>query len=382
MTRAAAVAEEFERRFGGEGRPRVFRAPGRVNLIGEHTDYNEGFVMPAATDLAAFAAVAAADDRRVSVVSLDINEEFSFDLDDADAERRGEWGDYVQGVALALEAGGFRLRGARLVVSSEVTMGSGLSSSAALEVASARALLGAAGLEAEPLAVARLCQRAENEFVGVRSGIMDQYAACFGREGHALLLDCRSLESRALPVPEGVRIVVCNTMVKHSLAGGEYNRRRADCEEAARLLGVRALRDVGAEEFARRADELPERLRRRARHVITENARVGEAAAALTASDLGAFGRAMNESHFSLRDDYEVSCAELDLMAELGRRRPGVHGARMMGGGFGGCTVNLVEEGAVEGFFGEVPAAYERETGLKPALYVCRASEGASEVTL
>ena len=375
------MAEEFARRFGG-GRPRVFRAPGRVNLIGEHTDYNEGFVMPAATDLAAFAAVAPSEGRRVSVVSLDINEEFSFDLDDAGAKRRGQWGDYVQGVALSLEAGGFSLRGAQIVLSSEVPMGSGLSSSAALEVASARALLAAAGLEADPLAVARLCQRAENEFVGVRSGIMDQYAACFGQEGHALLLDCRSLESRALPVPEGVRIVVCNTMVKHSLAGGEYNLRRADCEEAARLLGVRALRDVEPGEFARRADELPERLRRRARHVITENARVAEAAAALTASDLGAFGRAMNESHFSLRDDYEVSCAELDLMAELGRGRPGVYGARMMGGGFGGCTVNLVEEGAVEGFFREVPAAYERETGLKPALYVCRASEGASEVTL
>ncbi|HEV2862167.1 MAG TPA: galactokinase [Pyrinomonadaceae bacterium] len=379
MTRATAVAGEFGRRFGG--RPRVFRAPGRVNLIGEHTDYNEGFVMPAATDLAAWAAVAPQEGREVRVVSLDLDDEYAFSLDDAGAGRRGQWTDYVQGVALALEAGGFRLRGARLMVSSDVPIGSGLSSSAALEVSSARALLAAAEQDADPLTVARLCQRAENEFVGVRSGIMDQYASCFGREGRALLLDCRSLESEALPLPGGVTIVVCNTMVKHSLAGGEYNLRRADCEEAARLLGVRSLRDVTAEDFARRADELPERLRRRARHVVTENARVGEAAAALKSSDLGAFGRAMNESHFSLRDDYEVSCKELDLMADLGRARPGVYGARMMGGGFGGCTINLVEESAVEGFLGDVPVAYERETGLKPAVYLCRASEGAGEVT-
>lgn len=378
MTSATAVAGEFGRRFGG--RPRVFRAPGRVNLIGEHTDYNEGFVMPAAIDLAAWAAVAPQEGREVRVVSLDLDEEFAFSLDD-EAGRRGQWTDYVEGVARALEAGGFRLRGARLLVSSDVPIGSGLSSSAALEVSSARALLAAAEAEADPLTVARLCQRAENEFVGVRSGIMDQYASCFGREGSALLLDCRSLESEALPLPDGVTIVVCNTMVKHSLAGGEYNLRRADCEEAARLLGVRALRDVTAEEFARRADELPERLRRRARHVITENARVGEAAAALTSSDLAAFGRAMNESHSSLRDDYEVSCKELDLMADLGRARPGVYGARMMGGGFGGCTINLVEESAVEGFLREVPEAYERGTGLKPAVYLCRASEGAGEVT-
>ncbi|HLM58481.1 MAG TPA: galactokinase [Pyrinomonadaceae bacterium] len=379
MTSATAVAGEFGRRFGG--RPRVFRAPGRVNLIGEHTDYNEGFVMPAATDLATWAAVAPQEGREVRVVSLELDEEFAFSLDDTGAGRRGQWTDYVQGVARSLEAGGFRLRGARLLVSSDVPIGSGLSSSAALEVSSARALLAAAEAEADPLTVARLCQRAENEFVGVRSGIMDQYASCFGREGHALLLDCRSLESEALPLPGGVAIVVCNTMVKHSLAGGEYNLRRADCEEAARLLGVRALRDVTAEGFARRAAELPERLRRRARHVVTENARVGGAAAALKSSDLGAFGRAMNESHFSLRDDYEVSCKELDLMADLGRARPGVYGARMMGGGFGGCTINLVEEPAVESFLAEVPQAYERETGLKPAVYLCRASEGAGEVT-
>ena len=373
------LREDFRARF--DARPRVFRAPGRVNLIGEHTDYNEGFVMPAATQFAARVAAAPREGRVVTVFSREVGEGFEFDLDDEDARPRSSWTDYVQGVAVVFRRAGFRLAGARLLVESDVPMGAGMSSSAALEVSAALALLGVAGESAPPLEVVRLCREAENEFVGARVGVMDQFASCFGRAGHALLLDCRTLEAEALPIPSQARLVVCNTMVRHSLAGGEYNERRADCEEAARRLGVRALRDVGTEELAARALELPERLRRRARHVVTENARALEAAGALRAGDLETFGRLMDESHLSLRDDYEVSVAELDMMVELARRVPGVYGARMMGGGFGGCTINLVHETAVEHVLAEVARGYERETGVRPDTYVCRAADGAGEVS-
>lgn len=377
--RGDRLRDEFRAVYGAE--PRVFRAPGRVNLIGEHTDYNEGFVMPAATEFATFVAAAADEGRTVAVLSRELGERFEFDLDDEDARPRSAWTDYVQGVALMLRRAGYRLSGARLMIESDVPIGSGMSSSAALEVSTALALLAVAGESAERLEVVRLCQRAENEFVGARVGVMDQFASCFGRDGHALLLDCRTLEARPLPVPDEARLVVCNTMVQHKLAGGEYNERRADCEEAARRLGVAALRDVGAEEFDGRAGRLPERLLKRARHVVTENARVQQAASALVAADLDTFGRLMNESHRSLRDDYEVSVRELDLMAELARRVPGVYGARMMGGGFGGCTINLVGERAVERVLAEVARGYEAETGIRPDLYVCRAADGAGEVT-
>ncbi len=377
-SKAAKLRAEFRARFGAE--PRIFRAPGRVNLIGEHTDYNDGFVMPAAIDFACFAAVAPRSDGRAQVYSRNLDEAWEFDLNDASARPRRQWPDYVQGVAVVLAKEGLRLGGANLFVDSDVPIGAGLSSSAALEVSVACALLANSGLRLEPLRVAQLCQRAENEFTGMRCGIMDQFTACFGERGNALMLDCRTLAYQRLPIPPGVVLVVANTMVKHELAAGEYNRRREDCEAGARSFGVAALRDVTEDEFARRAQELPERIRMRCRHVISENARVERAAEALLRHDCEEFGRLMDASHRSLRDDYEVSCSELDLMVELARQVPGVYGARMTGGGFGGCTVNLVREEAVAQLRETLAAKYREAAAISPDVYVCHPTQGAGEM--
>src|SRR5687768_1310388 len=357
---------------------RVFRAPGRVNLIGEHTDYNDGFVMPAALNFSTWATVAPRDDRKVSVFSENFAEQLEFDLDDSGAAADGHWSDYVRGVAFMLERAGHHLRGATLSIRSEVPIGSGLSSSAAIEVATARALLENSGLNLDPVELAKLCQRAENEFVGMRCGIMDQFISCCGQKGKALLLDCRSLSYELLPLPEDARLVICNTMVRHELATGEYNARRAECEAGVSHFAgirpeVRALRDVTEADLDRYGKDLPEVIRRRCRHVITENARVLEAGAALEKGDLNSFGQLMNKSHESLRDDFEVSCAELDLMVELARPLAGVYGARMTGGGFGGCTIYLVKADNVEEFRRVVAHGYEEATGLVPEIYVCSA---------
>jgi galactokinase len=365
---------------------RTFRAPGRVNLIGEHTDYNEGFVMPAAIGFATIVTVTPRDDRTVSVFSTNFSERIEFDLDDRKLKPRRHWSDYVLGVAVTLELAGHRLKGATLTVNGGVPIGSGLSSSAAIEVATALALLENSGLSLDRVELARICQRAENEFVGTRCGIMDQFISCCGQQGKALLLDCRSLEYKLLPIPERVRLVICNTMVRHALATGQYNKRRADCEKGVNHFArsrpdVRALRDVTEAELEAARKDLPEVIYRRCRHVITENARVLEAASALEQGDLDRFGRLMNESHRSLRDDYEVSCTELDLMVELARRVPGVIGARMTGGGFGGCTINLVNAENVELFKRQVADGYRAETGLAPEIYVCSPAAGAGETT-
>ena len=264
-------------------------------------------------------------------------------------------------------------------------IGSGLSSSAAIEVATCYALLNNSALHVEPVEIAKLCQRAENEFVGMRCGIMDQFVSCCGQVGKALMLDCRSLEYKLVPLPQDARLVICNTMVKHALAAGEYNTRRAECEAGVRhfaqsLPNVRALRDVTEADLKRYGNDLSEVIHRRCRHVITENARVLEAAKALNRGDLDAFGRLMNESHRSLRDDYEVSCKELDAMVDLAQKVPGVYGARMTGGGFGGCTVNLVNVEKVEEFKQTVAHGYSEATGLATEIYVCSAAEGAEEV--
>jgi galactokinase len=277
------------------------------------------------------------------------------------------------------------LRGANLLISGEVSIGSGLSSSAAIEVASAFALLENSELPVDRVELAKLCRRAENEFVGARVGIMDQFISCCGHAGKALMLDCRSLNYRLLPIPADVSLVICNTMVKHDLASSEYNTRRAECEEGVRLLSrrmpqVRALRDVRVEDLARSSDVLPPTIYRRCRHVVTENARVLDAAAALEKEDLKTFGRLMAESHISLKNDYEVSSPELDLMVELAGQVGGVHGARMTGGGFGGSTVNLVDNRSVESFRRSVADAYEKATGLLPQILVSAAAEGAGEV--
>ena len=364
---------------------RLFRAPGRVNLIGEHTDYNDGFVMPVALDFSTFAKVVPREDRRLQVYSDNFGEEVEVDLDDQQLAARGHWSDYPIGVAVVLERAGYRLRGARLEIRGDVPIGSGLSSSAAIEVATACALTANSDLQVDKRELARLCRQAENEFVGAHVGIMDQFISLFGEAQKALLLDCRSLEFRLLPLPDNVRLIICNTMVKHELASSAYNERREQCEAGVKHLArflphVKALRDVSIEQLEQYRAVLSEVVYRRCRHVITENARVLSASDALERSDLHQFGKLMAESHQSLRDDYEVSSDELDLMVELAKTVEGVYGARMTGGGFGGSTINLVAEEHAEEFQETVAHEYLRITKLKPEIYVCSAANGAEEV--
>ena len=338
--------------------------------------------MPAAINLSAYTSATPREDRKLKIRSSNFEDDVEIDLDDATLKARSHWSDYPVGVAVTLERAGYRLRGADLEINSEVPMGSGLSSSAAVEVSTACALAANSGLDIDRQELALLCQRAENEFVGARVGIMDQFVALFGEERKALMLDCRSLDYKLLPVPENVRLVVCNTMVKHELASNEYNERRAQCEEGVKHLArflphVEALRDVRLEDLEHYGRDLPEVIYRRCLHVISENARVLAAAEALEQHDLQRFGQLMVESHVSLRDDYEVSSRELNLMVELAVRAEGVYGARMTGGGFGGCTVNLVDAEHVNRFQRRIADGYEQITSWKPEIYVCEASKGA-----
>ena len=356
-----------------------------MNLIGEHTDYNDGFVMPVALNFSTWATVAPLDDRSLQIYSENFAEEIEVSLDDQTLASRGHWSDYPIGVAVMLERSGRRLLGARLSLRGDVPIGSGLSSSASVEVATACALVANSGIEIDTLDLALLCQRAENEFVGAHVGIMDQFVSFFGRARKALLLDCRSLEFRLLPLPDNVRLLICNTMVKHALASSAYNERRAQCEAGVKYLArflphVKALRDVTLEQLEQYREGLDEVVYRRCRHVISENARVLAAGEALEQGDLVRFGELMADSHRSLRDDYEVSCDELDLMVELAQPVEGVYGARMTGGGFGGCTVNLVRAEAVAQFRERVSEEYEQATKIKPEIYVGIASNGAEEV--
>jgi galactokinase len=375
------ITTAFRREFHAD--PEIFSAPGRVNLIGEHTDYNQGFVLPSAIGFYVRIAISPRPDSKLVVRSTEFQQNFAFDLATLPPTKLGFWCDYVVGVALMLVQAGHPLKGANLLVHGEVPMGAGLSSSAALEVASALALL-SLGSEQLPLQqVAKLCQRAENEFVGARVGIMDQFISCFGREGHAVLLDCRSLEFQLVPVPENVRLVICNTKVKHELSSGEYNRRREECEAAVKILsqtypGVCSLRDVSREQLAGVADTMPPVLYKRALHVITENGRVIEAAARFRAGDLQQVGELMRGSHRSLRDDYEVSCRELDLMVEAAESLAGYYGGRMTGGGFGGCTVNLVDQAKAHEFAKQVAERYRGTTGVSPDIFICSPANGAA----
>jgi galactokinase len=389
MADLRALRAEFIERFAAS--PCVYRAPGRVNLIGEHTDYNAGFVMPAAIQFYTTVAIAPRTDRQLRVRSTNFAETVVAPVPGPGScaparDRAVHWMDYVLGVARALGQQGIALPGADLLIHGEVPLGSGLSSSAALEVALALALSAQAGAPLAPLALAEVCQRAENEYVGTRCGIMDQFASAHGRAGHALSLDCRSLDYELLPLDErGVRLVVCNTMVRHQLAGGEYNRRREECELGVRSLArwapdLHSLRDVSPAVLRSHEAALDPLIHRRCRHVVTENARVLSAAAALRTADLVRFGKLMRESHQSLRDDYEVSCGELDLMVRLAEQGDGVYGARMTGGGFGGCTVNLVRTGAVPQFTASIAERYQQLTGLRPEIFVCEPADGAGMV--
>jgi galactokinase len=377
-----SLKAEFQRYFSRE--PQIFRAPGRVNLIGEHTDYNEGFVMPAAIDFYTWVALAPRSDSKVSVRSDSFAETISFDLGDRLAARHN-WSDYVLGVIDQIRRAGRTIKGADMLIQGEVPMGAGLSSSAAIEVATALAVLSANHQPLERMQLALLCQRAENEFVGMRCGIMDQFISCNGRRDHALLLDCRSMEFKLLPLPQETRMVICNSMVKHQHASGEYNQRRAACEEGVRILkqnlpSIRSLRDLTPADLEQHRDKLPEMVYRRCRHVVTENDRVERAATRLEQNDLNGFGELMARSHISLRDDYEVSCRELDILVELANQQVGIYGARMTGGGFGGCTINLVEASRADDFRAEMTAAYQGATGLKPQIYISSAADGAAQV--
>jgi galactokinase len=376
---ARDLAVEFAYRFGRV--PTVSRAPGRVNLIGEHTDYNDGFVMPAALEFATLAAASPRPDRRLRVYSMIMDETREFELDSPPAAAAGDWADYILGVALMLEKSERRLSGTDLVVWTDVPLGAGLSSSAALEVSCAHALLTAAGLPFEPIETAKICQRAENDFVGMRCGVMDQYISCRGVAGHALLIDCRSLASRNVAIAPNLRILVANSMVRHQHAGGEYNARREACEEGVRLLSrslgpIKALRDVTADQLEANRSKLPDLIYRRCRHIVTENARVLEAERALEAGDFVACGQAMNRSHVSMRDDFEITCPEVDTLVGLAQTLEGVYGSRMTGGGFGGCTVSLVEASAIERATRMMIDGYRVATGLETEIFACAPSDG------
>ncbi len=381
MTERDELTAAFRRHFDGE--PRFFRAPGRVNLIGEHTDYNDGFVMPAAIEYEARTAAAARSDNRIRFFAFDLDESAEFDLD-APTPARHHWSDYAFGTALTLKQAGHAITGADIVMSSSVPFGSGLSSSAAFEVSVGYTLLALSGIEIDTVELAKLCQRAENDYVGMRCGIMDQFISANGTRDHALMIDCRSLETRAVPIDSRARIVVANSMVHHTHAGGEYNKRRASCEEGVAELApaiggtITALRDITPEMLKAHRHLLSEETWRRCRHVIAENARVLDAAVALEKGDLEACGALMNASHVSMRDDYEISCKEIDILVDIAQAQPGVYGSRMTGGGFGGCTVSLVAADKVDAFIATVAAEYEAATGLKPAIFSCSPMAGVS----
>ena len=378
-----AVDRAFRDRYGEPPTLRV-RAPGRVNLIGEHTDYNDGFVLPLAIERAAWIALRARGDRRVMLRSVELEGEADIDLDTLDpAAPRGTdpaWSEYVKGTAWALQQAGHRLRGWEGVLASDVPIGAGLSSSAALELATARAFAAVSGLAWDPAAMARLGQRAENAWVGMNCGIMDQMISAVGREGHAVLIDCRDLATTPVPLPAGTAVVILDTGTRRGLVDSEYNERRQRCEEAAAHFGIPALRDLDPDTLSARAGELDAVTFRRARHVVTENARTLAAAAAMRKGDAATLGRLMDESHASLRDDFEVSSPALDAMVEIARGQGGCLGARMTGAGFGGCAVALVSAGAAESFAAAVAPEYRERTGHEPQVYVTGASGGAEVV--
>jgi len=375
-------ADTFRRVF--ERPPEIeTRAPGRVNLIGEHTDYNDGFVLPADIDRAIWIYAAARDDRLVRAHSLDFGQTTVFNTAKIERDDNAIWVNYIQGVIHEYQKRGDTIRGMDLLLSGNVPMGSGLSSSAALEVATAETCRILTGLEIDPVSMALLCQAAERNFIGVQCGIMDQFVSTLGRENTALFLDCRDLSYELVPLKMQARIVICDSRKQRSLQTSEYNKRRAECEGAARALdailgNVKALRDVSPEQLEEHKDRMPELWYRRARHVVTENQRVLSAVGFLKAGDIRQFGRLMYDSHASLRDGYEVSCPELDILVELAAAQQGTIGARMTGAGFGGCTVNLVSSEAVAEFQATVGEKYQAKTSLKPMIYVCSPSNGVT----
>jgi galactokinase len=381
--------EQFRQLYGSAESIRVFRAPGRVNLIGEHTDYNLGFVLPVALQLATYVAGAPSADGKLRIYSEARKSMGEWTIPAiAQIHPSGDWTDYPIGVARELIRAGIAVEPANLLIRSTVPEGSGLSSSAALEVASALAFLNRRPML--PLELARLCQRAEHHFAGIPSGIMDQYVALFGHKHSAVELDCRSLEYRLVPLPQGITFVAVNTMIKHALAGSAYQERVRECAQAVEEINVRqisagypqvkSLRDVTAAMLDNLPDSLPPVIARRARHVVTENARVARFVDACRRNDVQAMGTLMLESHRSLQQDYEVSCAELDFLVETASGIEGVFGARMTGGGFGGCAVAMVRNETFDKFLTEISRAYSQKFGKVPEVYRCEPSGGAGEM--
>jgi galactokinase len=377
------VAANFSQRFGTT--PRVFSAPGRVNLIGEHTDYNDGFVLPVAIEGRTYVAASPRSDTRVRAHSEEMGGAFEFDLRQPGVPRRGLWHDYVEGTARTLSERGLVNLGADLFIASTVPRGAGLSSSAALEIAVGFALATLNGIEPDRLDLALAAQSAEHRYVGTLCGIMDQYISAKAQVDHALLIDCRSLTARAIPVVLGERrFVVCDTRTRHDLAASEYNRRREECEQGVALLArqlpaVTALRDVSVEGLELHASTLPDVIHRRCRHVVSENARTLDAAAALERGDFAEMGRLMSASHASLRDDYEVSCRELDLAVATALAIPGVLGSRMTGGGFGGSTVTLVESRSLQKLMEALRTRLSAELGAEPNVFSTTCGTGVYE---
>ena len=381
MIELGSVVEKFRDVFGSTDGLVVGRAPGRVNLIGEHTDYNEGFVLPMAIERDVVLVGRAVRGGTVRAFSMDFDQTGEFRLDELRRTDDVPWLNYPKGVAKFLQEGGVEVPGFEVIICGDVPIGGGLSSSAAFEVAAAAFMLTLAGRQMAPVELAKLARRAENEFVGVQCGIMDQFISTLAREGSALFLDCRDLSYSHVPLDPSARIVVCDTRVQRSLDVSAYNRRRAECEKAVAILneklgGKKALRDVSVEELEDCRDLLPEVLFNRVHHVVHENNRVLTAVEALRKGEISRFGILLYESHYSLKKRYEVSCRELDILVELAAGTKGTIGARMTGAGFGGCTVNLVEADAVPDFCKTVSEGYRGKTGIEAAIYACQPSEG------
>lgn len=375
-----ALLEAHRQRFGG--RDRLFAAPARVNLIGEHTDYTGGLVMPMAIGFHTLAAISPREDGLAVFTSDNYGEEVSYEIASLRAAPRGHWSDYPAGVLWSLQQEGIAFGGFNMSLTGDVPLGAGLSSSASVEVATAMALLAHAGVELPLEKVATVCRRAENEYVGAKSGIMDQFIVAGGVEHRAMMLDCRSLGFELLPLPEQIRVVICNSMVKHSVATGGYGDRRDEVEAGQAVLrceckGVELLRDATVADLEACRDRMTPESYARCRHIITENGRVMEAREALLAGDMERFGVLMVKAHASMRDDFAASCDEVDDLVEIAMRQPGCFGARITGGGFGGCTVNVVREEVAEQFVDAVRRAYEEKRGIKADCFVCAPSDGA-----
>lgn len=374
-TREHAITE-FKRHFG-DPPAFVVRAPGRVNLIGEHTDYNDGFVLPLAIDRAVWIALRPASTKQVVLHALDLNQSAEFSLKNIKHENQ-EWVEYVKGTAWALQQAGYLLAGWEGLITSSIPIGAGLSSSAALELAAARAFAAVSGYPWDAVKMARIGQQAERDWVGVNCGIMDQMISALGRAGHALLMDCRSLKTNLVPLPPDMAVVVLDTATRRGLVDSAYNIRRQQCNVAARFFGVPALRDVSRDEFDAKAAALDPVVFRRARHVIEENFRTRDAVQAMSRKDAAKLGRLINASHASLRDDFEVSSPQLDQMVDCAQQESACYGARMTGAGFGGCAIAIVQSEAVHDFCETVTINYQKAAGLKPEIYVCTATDGAT----